>query len=84
MGKRRIKSGLKPLYLLKIEGFKMVLRPSRDLLHSNTELLVKTSRRLSYNKTTSDGLGSDNTNGVYVDESGNIYVATNGGLSISN
>ena len=26
----------------------MVLRPSRDLLHSNTELLVKTSRRLSY------------------------------------
>ena len=29
----------------------MVLWPSRDLLHSNTELLVKTSRRLSYSRT---------------------------------
>ena len=42
------KSGLRPLYRLKIEGFKMVLWPSGDLLQLNTELIVKSSRRLSY------------------------------------
>lgn len=35
------------------------------------------------NKTTADGLGSNNTFETYLDEDGAIYVATNFGLSIS-
>jgi hypothetical protein len=35
------------------------------------------------NYTTSNGLGSGDVNGVYVDQNGNVYAATAGGLSIS-
>lgn len=35
------------------------------------------------NSCSSQSLGSNNVNGVYVDSSSNIYAATTGGLSIS-
>jgi ligand-binding sensor domain-containing protein len=34
-------------------------------------------------KTTSNGLGADQVNGIYLDSNGTIYAATQAGLSVS-